>query len=156
MSVKFRYFLKLARGRSLLVYPVNHSRKRTRSAPHLVYVPYVHVDVGGAKYSYPQGPVDGPQRLGGRLSVHVRRCRGDASWVGRHDEVIWGQLGVQAVLGHQHQVRHPGQHDAATDVLGNKRQTETSGRIYRELKQNNHQDQSVGSYLVLAYGILFQ
>lgn len=92
---------------------------------HLVYVSYVNVDVSGAEDAYAQGPVDGPQRLGSCLAVHVGCGGGDASRVRRHDKVVGRQLGVQAVLGHQHQVGHPAQHDATTDVLRGERDTDT-------------------------------
>lgn len=95
---------------------------------HLVYVPDVDIDVGGTQDPYPQPTVDGPQRLGSCLSVHVGRGGRDAARIGRHDKVLCRQLRVEAVFGHQHQVRHSAQHDATTDILeqGTTRQLQTT------------------------------
>ena len=67
---------------------------------HLVYVPYIDINIGSTEDPYSQSPVDGPQRLAGCLAVHVGCCRGDAPGVRWQDEVVCGQLTVQAVLGH--------------------------------------------------------
>lgn len=104
---------------------------------HLVYVSYVDVDVGGAEDAYAQGAIDGPQRLGSCLAVHVGRGGGDASRVRRHDKVVGRQLGVQAVLGHQHQVGHPAQHDATTDILTGERDRDKHTHTHR-IEQIQH------------------
>lgn len=59
---------------------------------HLVDVSDVDIDISGTQYLDPQRSVDGPQSLGGRLSVHVGRRRGDSPRVGRHGEDVHGQL----------------------------------------------------------------
>lgn len=94
--------------------------------PYLVYVPDVDIDVGGTEDPYSEGTVDGPEGFGGGLSVHVGRGGGDAPGVGGHGEGVQGQLRVQALLGHQHQVGHAAKHDAAPDVLQGNTQNDVS------------------------------
>lgn len=95
---------------------------------YLVNIFDVDIDVGGAQYPDLQRLIDRPQRLGGRFSVHVGSGGGDPPGVGRHGEVVHGQLGVQAVLRHEHQVGHPSQHYAAAHILsGTDRETFNSG-----------------------------
>lgn len=94
--------------------------------PYLVYVSNVHIYIGSTEDPYSESTVDGPEGFGGGLSVHVGRGRGDAAGVGWHGEGVQGQLRVQALLGHQHQVGHAPEHDAAPYVLQGNNQSAVS------------------------------
>lgn len=91
---------------------------------YLVNIFDVDIDVGGAQYPDLQRLIDRPQRLGGCFSVHVGSGGGYPPGIRWHGEVVHGQLGVQAVLCHEHQVGHPSQHYTAAHILtGTDRET---------------------------------
>lgn len=99
---------------------------------YLVNVFDVDIDVGGAQYPDLQRLIDGPQRLGGCFPIHVGSGSGYAPGIRWHGEVVHGQLGVQAVLRHEHQVWHPSQHYTAAHILmGTDRETFKSSSDYR-------------------------
>lgn len=85
--------------------------------PYLVYVSNVHIYIGGTEDPYSESTVYSPEGFGCSFSIHVGRGCGDAPGVGGHGEGVQGQLGVQALLCHQHQVGHAAKHDTAPYVL---------------------------------------
>lgn len=85
--------------------------------PYLVYVSNVHIYICCTEDPYSESTVYSPEGFGCSLSIHVGRGCGDPPGVGWHGEGVQGQLGVQALLGHQHQVGHAAKHDTAPYVL---------------------------------------
>lgn len=135
---------------------------------HLIDVPDVDVHVGCTEQSDPQRSVEGPQGPGrgavpsswtrGRLrgataetqTVTLPYLDGDSTVlpVGRCDEAGGRKLRIEAVFGHQHQVRKTADNDAGADVL----------QTHREVRQPPaaRQAEDAASYLVLTERVLLQ